>query len=582
MRKVEVRGFIQQALEDEVKIISADYDDDDGDDDDGEIIVHDSGNEIPDPYWDTGDVEVGSDEGLFWVPTTPIARKFDMLEPLRRSDDLKRKTDAAWMPLARFLARLPAVRDYIFDCKNQVPVCVLSALHQNHPKCRLHVSRFWLRSLIQSESDQHDIEPDEMALIKSPCLHSTDVECYDHFDRFRASYNEEAVLEMISGLSPGLKVVRMFMRRRIDALGRKLQWRGFLVVDGKTGQKQEKSQTGPTGQVQVLAIAGDSLYPGQGTAHSQRTDFSQLRTLQLDLQSRIELEETQTLTRIAQVTGFNSLRAVSLSCTCMSVVPWLEAHAMDEALSLFLCCLPPLTVIRLNYLALEQSFNAIVSHHGHTLKRLCFMPAVYWRQPENVTSFTITARHVQSLAQSGANLEDVELASPRTKGDAQEMAIYRSLSQLPRLKRLSLLLEYVPLAKRKTDFFHYFSLPATRTEFERHVRDCLVNAAVDSDLAFAIFRAVSAQARLQKFKVGLHRSCHLPAYINVDEVLRNLIELVRRSWSITRDGTGKTRIISTTRYQSDEWVMDANIFKSPGIQTYLENYLAEARQEFGG
>lgn len=171
---------------------------------------------------------------------------------------------------------------------------------------------------------------------------------------------------------------------------------------------------------------------------------------------------------------------------------------------------------------------------------------------------------MQSLAQRAANLEDVELVVPRTKGDAQEMAIYRSLSQRPQLKRLSLMLEYFHLTMLKTNFFHYFPGPANaRSEFEKHVCDCLVNAAVDSDLVFAIFRAVSAQARLQKIKVRLHRSCHLPAYIDTEVALDNLIRFVGRSCAITRDEMGKTRIISTSRYRSDDWVMEACMFRVP-------------------
>ncbi len=78
----------------------------------------------------------------------------------------------AWLPLAEFLGQLTDLKDLVYACTTQLPKCILEALHQHQPKCRLHVRTFSLRSLYEERDQPHDVDTDELALVKSPCLYS--------------------------------------------------------------------------------------------------------------------------------------------------------------------------------------------------------------------------------------------------------------------------------------------------------------------------------------------------------------------------------------------------------------------------
>ncbi|KAK4205163.1 hypothetical protein QBC40DRAFT_249554 [Triangularia verruculosa] len=59
----------------------------------------------------------------------------------------KQEQNEVWQPFADFLGQLPALRDLVYSCTHQIAPCVLAALHQHHPKSRLHMKAFSLRSL---------------------------------------------------------------------------------------------------------------------------------------------------------------------------------------------------------------------------------------------------------------------------------------------------------------------------------------------------------------------------------------------------------------------------------------------------
>jgi len=71
---------------------------------------------------------------------------------------------------------------------NQVPTCVLAALHEHRSLARLHVRTFSIRSLYQEARELNGIDPDELILITSPCLYGICVGYTGHeneiFDEF--------------------------------------------------------------------------------------------------------------------------------------------------------------------------------------------------------------------------------------------------------------------------------------------------------------------------------------------------------------------------------------------------------------
>lgn len=127
------------------------------------------------------------------------------------SDEAKHLHDEAWQPLATFINALPVLTDMVYSCLDQVAPCLLESLLRYHPHSRLHVHTFNLRSLCQFKDNLHDIDPAEFKLATHPCLYaismlfSTGYDTYGHID-----YNGEALFAMLSGMSPGLRNVRVW------------------------------------------------------------------------------------------------------------------------------------------------------------------------------------------------------------------------------------------------------------------------------------------------------------------------------------------------------------------------------------
>lgn len=118
------------------------------------------------------------------------------------------QSDPYWTPLARLIDLLPAMTDFVFACPDQLPPCVLEALHRHSVRPRLHMCVFALRSLADAEIDPH-----EVALASSPLLHRIfvyyeDTNGYDL--QSRPSYRFNAVMDLVTGVAPNLREVRLF------------------------------------------------------------------------------------------------------------------------------------------------------------------------------------------------------------------------------------------------------------------------------------------------------------------------------------------------------------------------------------
>lgn len=352
------------------------------------------------------------------------------------TDQEKQVQNEAWLPFARFLARLPGLEDLIYAAFDQVPTCILSSLKQHHPSNRLHVHTFSLRSLFQLKDRLHDIDSDEYVLITSPCRYSI-VALYSDYDTLgRVNYNEKAVLKMAAGVAPNLKSVRMWYRRPGASLALKnavrtpkSPWQGFFVSQELTEPTRSK------GNLQKLSLdGGGSTNSAQVIAWSDHTDFSQLRSL--EIKNEIRFEALQTLTRIAANGGFGSLRMLNLFVSPFESYGQLH---MDGATSLLLQKIDPLESLELSGFIANRTFTVALHHHGATLHKLQFFPFREHRM--QVKPYVISHHSIQELQKQCPNLRETELLIARTQGDEQEVKIYRALGELPRLERASLVLD---------------------------------------------------------------------------------------------------------------------------------------------
>ena len=98
-----------------------------------------------------------------------------------------------WLPLARFISQLPALKDVIWAFRN-MPRPILMAIHAVGT-CRLHIYRFHLYSLVVHRTGHPqvvDIDPDDYALATLPALYSVTMEVRYYKTDGQLNYHEEA------------------------------------------------------------------------------------------------------------------------------------------------------------------------------------------------------------------------------------------------------------------------------------------------------------------------------------------------------------------------------------------------------
>ncbi len=390
----------------------------------------------------------------------------------------KRAQQAAWLPFARFLGQLPALKDLVYACTHQMPACVLAALHEHHPRSRLHVRRFTLRSLYQKRDQLHDIDSEELALATSPCLYSIHAICepYDMYGQL--SFNLEAIESMVSGAAPGLRRVHITQSSPlvmfspvpvVQAPG--VLWRGFFPESSSSSV-----QTSSLARLDVLALRGHSYSPGYLSAWNNRTDFSCLR--RLEIFCTLSIQALEALASMAANSKFRSLRTLGLRVGSEDLDES-NAATLDKPTSLFLQAVSQLDSLVLHGHFGSLTVHAVLHRHGPTLRQL------HLRTTNNdasnpgdpYSSYHNTLPH--SIAALCPRLETLYIQIQRHQGRPIETSAYRALGALPRLMYLVLQLDYGVLPY------------SNKAEM---IRATLANCAVDATLARAIFNHVTGAA----------------------------------------------------------------------------------------
>jgi hypothetical protein len=457
--------------------------------------------------------------------------------------------DDAWKPLANFIRQLPTLADLVYACTNQFSPCLLEVLHRHYPECRLHMRTFNFRSLHQQDTD-----PYEFALATSPCLYSISV----HYMRLdsdgNGAYNEEATLRTVSGLAPNLKDVRMFRVRAASshalknaiASGIRQPWQGFSLDTCKTDLRPAK--------LARLELHGNGLItqPLLDTWNNH-IDFSTLRIIKLGY-----TVADKALSWAAANYTFHSLTTLYLVVN----LEWNRTQDTDEyhiLLDSFLRSLPSLRNLRVIGWLRQNTFDAIIEHHGKSLRRL-------WLETDReINRFVFNSYQVEKIRQHCPMLEDLMLNPiPRSKGDAQEVAIYKTLGAVSKLQRLTLTLntsnvsliqegEDIPEDPSFDEFHQQFQvIPSYRDSYNYqlrygHVRDALINSALDETLARAIFNCISSRKAHDAFPLeylklsssggsvfGRVSSMGLPG-------LRQVVLNISRTWLLVRSARDDCR-----------------------------------------
>ncbi|KAH6649346.1 hypothetical protein F5144DRAFT_588088 [Chaetomium tenue] len=429
------------------------------------------------------------------------------------STQQKEAPNEAWLPFAVFLGQLPALTDLVYGCTHQLPPCVLTALHKYHPRSRLHVDAFSLRSLRQERHQLHDIDPDDFALATSPCLYNLHAMCIPYDDWGRFDYNLEALEHIVtSGCAPGLRKISIDYRSPsgtlalVDALQEpRYAWKGFFLSSPNQAAINPQQQTlGPSrGRLETLVLSGNhrgnygSSHDGSpdGLSHLQdwiaRTDFGLLQCF--EYYSDISIQSLQFLASMAASGSFRSLRKLRLGI--FDNTPGSDNVHLDQSAASFLQALPPLEALTLEAFVGAHSVEAALSRHGPTLRSLRLLQFDSGVAHNDVDTDAIRAREIQ---QRCPRLEDIELHVRRRQGGPEEVAVYQTLGRIPRLRRATLRLDCRSPYRDPTHdrnmhrgTLMFYEEPSGDAE---RVRNTLVNLALDETLATEIFRTIASAA----------------------------------------------------------------------------------------
>ncbi len=479
------------------------------------------------------------DENVSFSPDSP---------PL--SAQSKQIQHEAWLPFAKFLGQLPGLKDLVYACTHQVPLCILVALHQYHPQGRLHVQTFSLRSLYQERDQLHDIDPDELALATSPCLYSIRARCifYDTYGRF--DFNLEAIKAMVRGHAPALRRVAIWH----DAPGNSIAlqeairaprapWRGF---PGPSPDRPSPQPAQPAlAHLETMVLSGNCYISYHLAEWNNRTDFTHLR--RLELLSGVPLAALNTLASMATDNKFHSLRILGLAVAnehhplqILTDERQQRPSEVDKATSLFLQAIPPLHKLDLTGNVGPEATQTALHRHGPTLRSLRLLPDREATTPSPVPNTNDLAH---ALPRHCHRLETLTLRVERRRGGAEEVALYRALGILPSLRHLTLQLDC--------------SLPdgAIPADDEAAViRATLASCAVDGPLARAVFDEIAAGApRLERLRIeAVAAEVCGGGLLDYDELAR----WVARSWVCERRLGGEV-VVREDYGGEGSWFKDA-------------------------
>ncbi|KAL1961538.1 hypothetical protein VTN77DRAFT_1625 [Rasamsonia byssochlamydoides] len=422
------------------------------------------------------------------IEDSDVSHHLDDLEPyyddMFTTDEVEDKpteVSRAWEPLASLISRLKHLTELNYACVNQFPPCLLQALHQYHPGCRLNLHTFRFRSLRWPVTDPYETE-----LISSPCLHSLRVRHIRRDSNWDVDYNVEAVLRAVA-IAPNLKHVKLqhcisippppYLRRLPRT--RRQAWQDFVPP----------VETHRIGRLTSLSFSKRMVTTEKTLEELGRyADLSRLQAFAFGC-----ARTPSVLMKAATMAPFGSLERLSLH---------LEPLQHDDdfllATEMFFESLNPLKTLRLHGELDASLVGKVLERHGCALRELMLNFYPY-------TEFMVLApADIARFGECCPLLEELHLEIKRSKGDYHETQTYKALGKFPSLKKMFLhiycsdtwqpQLPSPDECGEELDEFERqpYDAKAQPTLYNFHIRDALINGAVDEKLARSIWDLISA------------------------------------------------------------------------------------------
>jgi hypothetical protein len=487
--------------------------------------------------------------GLHWSRNAGLAEILDDEEPgdhdslfvvydegvIKESSE----EDMAWAPFVSLLEATIGLRDLIYDCQSQLPPILLRALHKKHRTCRLHHLTFRFRTLLWGVP-----YPYEMELATSPSLYRVRVMCTDQDSDGDFDYNMDAVMELAAGLAPNLKEVSITeinsqlasSRRSI----RKPLWQGLPGFSGEV-----------TGCLTSL-----SLYYCGSIAKIQdwakHTDFDKLKHLVIGGgQNKRTCGITgEAMEWIARNLSFSNLKTLFVNLH-RNDYENSNPHYSENAISFFQA-IDPLEELTINGPMEPQIMEAVLIQHGPTLKKLRLEPyeSMINNRVRTEIPMEFTEDRVLQIHALCPLLEKLAITVTRDKSSASETAIYKSLGKMESLRSLLIILDCANWRiGRDPTYDAQFEGEDQQLAWNHshvikrgHVREMLINSAVDEGLALSIWDLITQNKtgkRFERLKLWTKNDGRF-SHINDSYAIHMFTQCASRSWLIERSPRNDT------------------------------------------
>lgn len=436
-----------------------------------------------------------------------------------------------WQSVARLVGRLTGLSDIFWACLIQMPLCILEVLHDSLRRCRLHNYNF----SYSNKTTENVITTYDRAVTTSPCLYGIG---NLHLDK------EQYALALVRRLMPPtLKMIYYYLRNDMIEL-----------------QEMDPNMPQPV-PLELLQLhdVWHRNIPFDIVDRLACGNFSALRALKLNICLAPE--------GLPGPSSFPSL--TTLVFTYNYEDRDLSLEVRDWVIN-FMRNLPRLTALGVQNWSRAVSITPALGPNLHTLNL---------STARHVGGAPLGDDHILQLAQLCPLIEKLTVEVKRSRGDAAEVRRYRALGRLPRLQHLELTLDASPPAAISTrsttgplvvtletaiePWFDEQDSQYLRGRLaphrEGHVRDALINSAVDAALARSIFGVIDRAKpygllpnvlRLERLELCASGGMAFrPRAMLVlpGIALRRFFAALRRSWVAERDVRDDSRDVVLVR-----------------------------------